>query len=435
MKIKLVKVLILVFLVSYRLQALELAIGAKNHTAMPLVVGVIGHAQTKIEKLVGQIVKDLEFSKQFRIERISINDQNLHKEMLQALAKQNKPLALFINSLPDQGQMAQFEWRLYDLFDLKMLVGKTVTCKGDLNQAAHQVANKVWQELMGVTSCFNSMIVACQKVKKNDKLHQYIYGFHLTSGAGHKKSIIDTHTVNFAPRWHPKRRLLYYSQHTPKNVRLMSVDEYGRKSIVTDFSGLNLTPAISPQGQIVVALSSGGCEKLYRYEYDPKQKVNRFSALTDCRMHALSPTFIDEEHILFCAIDAQSKLPRIAILDTNKRTATFLTGKAFCVSPAYSVVLNKIAYCKKTNGVQQIFIYDLKTKTHKQLTKTPGDKDECSFSPCGNYLVFTEESGKGGRIAVFSMIDQSIAYLSPIGENWSFPAWSPCYEDSLFIGC
>ena len=414
-------------------QPLEFAIGAQHHAAMPLVVGVFGKNQDKIEKLVLQLIKDLEFSKQFKIKLVKIKDEILKKETLQGFAKNNVPLALFINAT--SGQLSQFEWRLYDLLDLKMLMGKKVTYKGESDQAAHSVASKVWQQLMGADDCFNSVIVACKKFKENNKNYQHIYAFHPTKGAEGKIALVTANTVNFAPRWHPNRRLLYYSQQTLKNVRLMSIDEYGRKSIVTNFEGLNLTPAISKNGQILVSLSSGGCEKLYRYDFDAAHKLNKFTALTDCRMHALSPSFIDEERVVFCAIDAVHKIPRIVILNIPQHTATFLTGRGFCVSPTYSAQKNKIAYCKRVNGVQQIFCYDLKHQDHEQLTKSAGNKDDCSWSPCGNYIIFTEDYGKTSRIALWSMLDATVTYLTPKGESWCFPAWSPCYDENLFIRC
>jgi Tol biopolymer transport system component len=409
---------------------LEFSVGAKNHAAMPLIVAVFGKDQAKIEPLVVQLIKDLEFSKQFKVKLVKLHDDILKKESLQNLAKNNAPLAIFINTIADQ--TANFEWRLYDLLDLKMLLGKKVTYQGDYTHAAHMIANKIWQQLMGCPGYFNSVIVACKKNKENKKNYQYIYVFHPTNGTSDKKMVVDAHTFSFAPRWHPKKRLLYYSQNTPKNVRLMAIDHYGRKSIVTNFDGLNLTPAISPKGQIVVSLSSGGCEKLYRYEFDPVHKLNKFIAITDGRMHAISPSFIDEDKLVFCAIDAVYKLPRIAIMNLSQKTATFLTGRAFCVSPVYCKPKNKIAYCKRVHGVQQIFCYDLKNGEHQQITNSGGDKDDCSWSPCGNYLVFTEDRGKESRIALWNMLNSTQSYLSPKGEAWSFPAWSPCYEDGLF---
>lgn len=411
--------------------SLEFSVGAKNHAAMPLVVGVFGKDLAQIEPVVLQLIKDLEFSKQFKVKLVRLNEDILKKDTLQSLAKSNAPLAILLNTVHDQ--TANFEWRLYDLLDSKMLLGKKVTYQGEYGQAAHMIANKVWEKLMGCAGNFNSVIAACKKNKENGKNYQYIYAFHPTNGTLDKKILVDAHTINFAPRWHPKKRLLYYSQHTPNNVRLMSIDTFGRKTIVTNFEGLNLTPAISPQGQILVSLSSGGCEKLYRYEFDPICRLNKFTALTDGRMHAIAPSFIDEEQVVFCAIDAIYKLPRIVIMNIVKKTATFLTGRAFCVSPAYCRSKHKIAYCKRVNGVQQIFCYDLKSCQHQQITNSAGDKDDCSWSPCGNYLVFTEDRGKESRIALWNMLNATQTYLSPKGESWCFPAWSPCYEEGLFV--
>jgi Tol biopolymer transport system component len=411
------------------LYALEFSVGAQSHVAMPLVVGVFGKEKSKIEPLVNQLVKDLEFSRQFKVQLAQLDGIVLKKDALKELAKTGAPLAIFVNKV--KGHARQFEWRLYDLLDLKMLIGKKVTYKGELNQAAHVIANLVWQQLMGSKGTFNSVIVACKKFKDGDKNRQHIYAFHPTKGMQDKVPLVTSSTINFAPRWHPTKRLLYYSQHTPKNVRLMSISESGKKSIVTDFEGLNLTPAISPSGKIVVSLSSGGCEKLYNYN----KYGNKFTALTDCRMHAISPSFIDDDQIVFCAIDSVYKIPRITILNIPNKTATFLTGRAFCVSPAYSSKKNKVAYCKRMKGVQQLFCYDLKTKEHEQLTTSSGDKDECSWSPCGNFIVLTEDRGKSSRIVLWSFANSRLTYLTSKKENWCFPVWSPCYGDSLFAKC
>lgn len=423
---------IILFLFTKNIQALEVSIGARKHQAMPLAVAVFGDDQHKVKDLVAQVIKDLEFSNQFKVKLVNLDKNDLSKYDLQSLSK-HASLAILINNIA--GTDDRFEWRLYNLLDFKMLAGKKTFYKGHISHAAHMVANKIWEQLMGCSGYFNSMIVACKKNKINHKISQHIYAFHATNGTSQKKIVVDANTINFAPRWHPKKRLLYYSQHTPKNVRLMSINEHGHKNVVTNFDGLNLTPAISPKGQIIVSLSSGGCEKLYRYHFDPVHKLNKFVAITDCRMHAISPSFIDEDHVVFCAIDAVNKLPQVTILNLSKRTATFLTGRAFCVAPAYTAVKNKIAYCKRINGVQQIFCYDLQTKEHAQITSSAGDKDECSWSPCGNYLIYTEDYNKESRIAIWNILDHTSKYLSPKGESWCFPAWSPCYDERLFLGC
>ena len=428
--------IVILGLFNINLIGLEFSVGAKKHEAMPIVLGVFGKHHDQFEKLILQLSKDLEFSKQFQVQLVKSSDDVLKKEFLQNLANKNIPFAIFINDISNQSnEGVQFEWRLYDLYDLKMMIGKKITYQGNINFVAHMIANLVWPKLMGCDGYFNSMIVACKKERDHDRRVQYIYGFHFTNGTSDKQKVVSTSTINFAPRWHPRKKILYYSQHTPHNVRLMAIDQHGRKQIVTNFEGLNLTPAISQNGQIIVSLSSGGCEKLYQYEYDAINKLNKFMAITDCRMHSISPSFIDEENVVFCAIDSKSKLPRITIMNIANRTATFLTGKEFCVSPDYCKKNNKIAYCKRIKGYQQLFCYDLNSKKHEQLTFSAGDKDECSWSPCGNYIVFTEDGGKHSRIAIWSMLSSSLIYLSPKGESWCFPSWSPCYDDHLFVKC
>ena len=41
----------------------------------------------------------------------------------------------------------------------------------------------------------------------------------------------------------------------------------------------------------------------------------------------------------------------------------------------------------------QLFLYDDRTKDHRQITFTKGSKDECSWSPCGNYIVYECRDG------------------------------------------
>ena len=234
----------IILLTATRGWALEFSVGAQSYAAMPLVVGVVGGDSQQLKPLSDQLVKDLALSGQFAPKLISLTDMALKKSVLKKMAEDGAALAIFVNKLHSGGRR-EFEWRLYDLLDLKMLIGKKVSCQGELVQVAHVIANQIWQKLMGNVGAFNSMIVACKKQKLGSKNCQYIYAFHPTHGAANAVPLIMSNTINFAPRWHPKRRLLYYSQHTVKNVRLMVVNSDGKSSIVTDFEGLNLMPAIS----------------------------------------------------------------------------------------------------------------------------------------------------------------------------------------------
>ena len=415
--------------------SLEFSVGAKQHAALQVLVAVCGPNQDHLSGIANQIAQDLSLSGQLQVKVIAIPNLLHKKSELKHLAEHATPVALLLSAVP--GRRYQFEWRLYDLLEQKMLVGKKTSFQGSVAEVAHLTADQVWQQLMGRPGEFTSVIVACRKLKVRGKNQQHIYAFHATKLAEDQLQIlplVTMPTISLAPRWHSKKGLLYYSQHTPTNVRLMVVNNHKQHRIVTNFDGLNLTPAISPDGKVVLSLSSGGCEKLYQYDFERGHQLNQFEALTDGQMSAISPSFIDENQLVFCAIDKVTNLPRIALLNLKQKTATFLTGKEFCVSPAYCPALQKIAYCKRVRGVMQVFCYDLKRKEHVQVTFDAGDKDECSWSPQGDFIVMTVDRDRKSRIGLWNMAQSQMTYLTPKSESWCFPAWSPCYPERLFIG-
>lgn len=414
---------------------MEFSVGAQHHAALQVLVVVCGPNQEQLYGIAKQIGLDLELNGQLQVKLVTMPNLLHKKSELKQLAQHDSPIALLFNSVPNKAR--QFEWRLYDLLEQKMLIGKKTSYQGSLAEVAHLTADQIWQQLMGQSGEFASVIVACRKVKLNGKNQQHLYAFHATKKPEDQSQLVPIVTmpaVSFAPRWHPKKGLLYYSQYTPTNVRLMVVNHHKQHRIVTNFDGLNMTPAISNDGKVVLSLSSGGCEKLYQYDFERGHKLNQFEPLTDSQMYAISPSFIDEDRLVFCSIDKRTNIPRIALLSLKQKTATFLTGKEFCVSPAYCSALQKIAYCKKIKGVQQLFFYDLKRQEHRQITFDAGDKDECSWSPNGDFVVMTVDSGKRSRIGLWNVAQAKMSYLTPAGENWCFPAWSPCYPERLFIG-
>ena len=115
-------------------------------------------------------------------------------------------------------------------------------------------------------------------------------------------------------------------------------------------------------------------------------------------------------------------------LDTD--TLERVTEGGYCVAPRYSIKAKKLAYSKTVNQVLQIFVYDTVTKTHTQLTTDRGNKEECSWSPCGTKILYSvEELGKGGRIAMMSLLSKEKHYLTGVSEQCSFPDWSPIYYE------
>ncbi|HLB93826.1 MAG TPA: hypothetical protein VJJ81_01130 [Candidatus Babeliales bacterium] len=418
----------------------NLTVNIANQAAqMPLVIISLGKLDERMSRLTDQISRDLELSGQFSVQVHEGHPEITSVGELKKLSQQQFPLAIFLNF--SSADKSEVEWRLYDTVNAKMLAGKKVAYHNlKLKTVAHELSQQIWLELTGTVGCFKTVIAACKRfTKPNGKFGQHIYAMHVTDGPNssathHHKQIVVAPTANFAPRWHATKPILYYAQQTVRNVRLMSLDSAGRNKIIADFDGLNLTPTFAPDGSIALTLSWQGKERLCKYKYQNHKA--QFESISGPDIDALSPKFIDNHRILFCAINHKN-MPRIAIYDLHTGDLDYITDHKYAVSPDHCATTQKIIYCKKVDGIQQIFVCQLQqnglVNNHKQLTFSKGDKDNCSWSPCGNYIVYSDELGNQSRLGLYNCLTSKTQYLTPANEHWSFPNWSPVYMEIPFI--
>lgn len=234
-------------------------------------------------------------------------------------------------------------------------------------------------------------------------------------------------TVNVAPRWNNdnKSPMLFYSEYTNSNVRLVAMKMDKKRKVASNFDGVNMLPAFSQDGKQVAYCAShgnGNCQ-LYYYER------GSFKKLTKNQGNNVSPTFSgDGKSIYFCS-DFQTGKPQIYCYDIAHDNIERLTHGGYCASPAYCPVQNRLAYSKMVNGTMQLFMYDLENKEHAQLTFDSGNKEEASWSPCGNFLLFSYEQGEKCRIAMLNTITNKRQYLTSEKMVCSYPCWSPAYAE------
>lgn len=405
---------------------MQVTVTAKKSAPVKIIFAQLG-TDTALQQITQLIANDFLATGQFDPQIVTLEKLYTKTEM-KKFFEDGVGFVLFLNKVNN----ALYEMRLYDTSEQEMIFGKKVKQKGQLSLSglAHTMSDHVWPLLTGKKSSFASVIAATQKIKPTSKKeYSYIYVFYPTEHA-HKKLIVNSPTLNIIPRWNPTKPLLYFSQHTPFNVRLVSVDPLKNQHIVANFDGLNMTPAFSEHGSIIISITKDGHGVLCKYFFDDERKRGVFRGVTSKAIHAVSPSFIDEDRVVFCLI--KDRQPTIAILDLKTKLIEKITT-SFSVSPSYSKAKNALVYCRKVNGFMQIFIYDCAKKEHRQLTFDASDKDECSWSPCGNMLVFSVDTGATSRIALFNIVAKKMTYITPADESWGYPSWSPYYDDFLFI--
>lgn len=313
------------------------------------------------------------------------------------------------------------EWRVYDSMEAQMLCGKRMNIDDtDLKKSSHLLADSLWKIVTGQEGIFSSKIAyCCEKTegshKGSDLYVQTPYaddGYCLVKGGKF-----------LAPRGNKnsKNPLILFSEVTPSDIRLMSTNMQGKKRIVSNFRGITGFPAFSNNGKnVVYCATHQGKSQLYRCFID-KNKKKAIERKVPNDGNNTSPNVRDNGDIIFCS-DFQKGIPHVYYWHAESNSVEQVTP-AYCYAPNFSEKNGKVAYHRLVGNTIQIFSNDLATKENKQITFTSGNKDECCWSPCGNYLAYSVEEGKSSRIALYNMVTQEQTFITDDAHRCSYPAW------------
>jgi TolB protein len=307
-----------------------------------------------------------------------------------------------------------------------MLLGKRFSFSRDNERFwAHIIADALWPALTGQPGIFSTKIAYCKKVsnkKGADLKHVYMCDYD----GSNEERIVETPTVNIAPRWNRdvKNPLIYYSAYTNDNVRLEAVNMNKQRKIVSSSDGITMVPSFSQDGKSVVYCASrgkGSCQLFVVKEGKVRQLTNNTG-------NNVSPSLSRDGSLIYFCSDYETGLPQIYKYKLADNTIERITEGGYCASPACSMQHNKVAYAKIIDGIMQIMIYDPAKKSHTQVTFGPGNKEECSWSPCGTALVYGHEEGDKGMIVALNLQTNQHKTLTSARDICSYPCWSPVYE-------
>lgn len=400
---------------------LHVQVDAQVNKKTKLALVAIGQRNASFETICKVIKSDLQFTHQFDVD-VFFQVKMLSKKDVVAFNKQGYPIALIVNQKPEE---KLFEARVYNTRKSKMIKGYKVPQIGTIQRSwGHALADAVLPVLTGNDGFFSSKIAYYKesKTKKNICIADF--------DGKYERSLIEVKSAAVAPCWNkdPINPLILYSEYTPLNVRLMTANMQGKKSVAVNFDGLNMLPAFSEDGQeVVMCLSCDGSSQLYHYGYNKRTKKTGYTRLTHNNGNNISPSLMNNGDVVFCS-DYEKGRPHIYHLKRRRGTVTRLSDGGSCFSPSYSLAAHKIAYSQMHKGTAQIIIYDLEKGTEKQLTFDNGHKLECSWSPCGNYLAFSFKEGKTQRIAIQSLLTHKRRFLTSVQNRCSYPSWSINYS-------
>ena len=263
----------------------------------------------------------------------------------------------------------------------------------------------VWPLLTGDQGFFSTRIAYCKTDKKKHRVNTnsiYIADYD----GSNEEQLVHVPTINVAPRWNADKQnpLLFYSEHTNTNVRLVMVDMHKKRRIASNFDGINMLPSFSADGKKMVYCLSRGDGSCQLYYHDQES----FKKLTMNDGNNVSPSIADDGSIIYYCSDYPTGKPQIFSYTVADQSIERITDGGYCATPSYHHKKKKLVYSKMVAGQMQLFLYDCVQKKHTQFTFDAGSKQECGWSPCGNFVVYACEKRLESKIALLQHTYQNV---------------------------
>ncbi len=322
-----------------------------------------------------------------------------------------------------EGDTITFEFRLLDVAEDKMLIGKRF--KGSLDLRDNMIlrfCDEVIYQLTGERGISLSNIAFASEVDGGYKeiFVADVLGRNIKQITRHKNLAV-------SPKFSPDGNLLSYTSYHPGNPNLYITNWQEAKNTrsISRYPGLNLAPAWSPDGKtMVITLSKDKNPDLYLIN---KEGVilERLTKNTGINVSpAWSP---DGKNITF--VSDRSGNPQIYIMNVKTKSVRRITFQGNDnTEPSWSPDGEWIAYAGLYEGHYQIFIIKPEGGRPLQLTWYRDDHESPSWSPDSRQVVFSRLHSNDRDLCTVFKNGTGLRTLFHLEGHQSSPEWSTRME-------
>lgn len=231
--------------------------------------------------------------------------------------------------------------------------------------------------------------------------------------------------LNLMPRWSRDRRYLIFTAYRSRSKQTIDMIELatGRRWTLVALNGLNITPALSPDGNyLAFATSQDGNSEIYKLDTNTKA----LQRLTFHPAGDLSPAWSPTGREIAFTSDRGGG-PQIYIMSADGSNVRRLTFEGdYNAAPAWSPRGTWIAYvCRTPDRQFKLCLITPDGQKRVQITSGPGVDDSPSWSPDGRHLVFSSTSEGKSHIYMINSDGTELERLTSGGAQHTSPAWSP----------
>ncbi|MFK8078333.1 MAG: Tol-Pal system beta propeller repeat protein TolB [Granulosicoccus sp.] len=329
---------------------------------------------------------------------------------------------LLIGGMRPEGRGYVVEFQLFDVLQQALLSGFSFQVTDQtLRSAAHQIADEVYEEILGIPGAFNTQIAF---VSVSGKVGERTYKLQLADADGENpQAMLTSPRPILSPAWAPDGiRIAYVSfENRTQSAIYIQNRQLGSRIKVISREGINGAPSWSPDGKrLAITLSYEGSADIYVVQIES----GTLRRITDSESIDTEPVWADDNTIIFTS--DRSGGPQLYEVSARGGRAERITfeGK-YNASATVSPDGSSVAFVHGAGSGFQIGVIDRPTGLFQTLTQGTLD-DSPSFSPNGQMIIFaTEKNGRGtlGALSLDGSVSQSLTLDD--GGSVREPAWSP----------
>ena len=325
---------------------------------------------------------------------------------------------------PENADRYTINFELYNVLNRQRLLGYQIsTNRAGLRLAAHQVADMVFEKIIGVRGAFSTHIAY---VSVLGHVPNRTYRLIVADADGENPHIImESKEPLMSPAWSPDGQSLAYvsfEQRVP-SVYVQTL-KTGERRRVSAHAGVNQAPAWSPDGKKLALTLSTRDGNLDIYVLD--LATDALTRITDDPAIDTEPQWSKDGQTLYFTSDRAGgpQIYRISTAPGGRPTRLTFDG-AYNARPRLSPDESQLAFVTQEAGAYRIATMDLRARSGMQiLTKGHFDVSP-SYAPNGAVLIYASRDRDRGVLALVSADGRVQQRLVSSEGEVQEPAWGP----------
>lgn len=319
---------------------------------------------------------------------------------------------------------------------------------GDINQdrrQVHRAADVIHKALLGTDGIASTKILYTIKTQTSaDSSKAISEVWEADYDGSNARQLTNEKTTCVTPVYLPPKAgftaggYLYVSYLLGQPKIYVGSLKDGKSSRLTYLRGNQFMPAISQQRDKVAFISDvTGNPDLFLQNFAPeKGAIGKPQQIFSARQATQgSPTFSpDGKRIAF--VSDKDGSAKIYVINIPEPGANLKEIKATLISkanrensaPAWSPDGTKLAYCARTSGDRQIWIYDFNAKQEKQITQGAAHKENPSWASNSLHLVFNTSDPKASDLFIINLNQTEATKITSGPGEKRFPSWEPRFR-------